>query len=111
MLDNKKNSLGTLSNCLVCGRSFGEKDLIALEKKTEKTIIHATCSKCNGSTLLFLFSGSKGLVSMGMITDLDRAEVKSKFGAYAISTDEVLDAHSMIDSCQGNLKKIFSDNI
>jgi len=97
MPNNKKNNIDTLAHCSVCQALFRKKDIITVEQQETRTVAHVTCFKCRTSTLLFFVASANGMLSVGMVTDLGRSEVKSKFGSYAISTDDVIAAHCLME--------------
>lgn len=95
-MGNKEKNLDSLAKCSVCGNNLEASNILILEEKDQKTTFHATCEKCASATVVFLSSNVSGLVSVGMATDLDAAEVKKVFGSMAISADEVIDVHQLV---------------
>lgn len=102
-MKNRNNNLDFLSKCSACGGELGAEALTVLEDGMQKTILHATCPKCQTSSIFFLSNNQAGMVTFGMVTDLDGQEVVSKFSGQAVSTDEVIDAHQFISEYKGDL--------
>lgn len=97
-MNGKTNNLEILSRCPICKSKFKPNDLSLVLEKEFKTIFHATCSKCQTSSLILLSSGSKGLLGVGIITDLDKSEVKKKLNTKAITADEIIDVYKLLKS-------------
>jgi hypothetical protein len=109
--DRHGNSLDFLSKCSFCGGDFNVENLVLLEEKEQKTTLHVTCSRCNTSAIFFLSNNQSGILSLGIMTDLDKDEVMQKFAKGAVSADEVIDAHQLISSKSSNLTELFKSNI
>ncbi|MFA6383395.1 MAG: hypothetical protein WCX17_03155 [Parcubacteria group bacterium] len=110
-MQNKNNNLDFLSKCSFCGGGFSVENLVLLEEQEQKTILHVTCSKCNTSAIFFLSNNQAGILSLGIMTDLDKDEVIQKFARGAVSADEVINAHQFISSKGENLIELFKNNI
>ncbi|HCP08989.1 MAG TPA: hypothetical protein DIT25_04295 [Candidatus Moranbacteria bacterium] len=105
MAKNKKDNSDFMSKCSFCGGEFGAQEMTVLEEKEQKTTLHATCRECKTSALFFISNGQAGLLSLGVATDLDKEEVKNKFSRFAVTADEVIDAHQLVS--QGDVAKLF----
>jgi folate-binding Fe-S cluster repair protein YgfZ len=92
-MKNKTSKLDLLSSCAVCRRKLTQTDISLVLDKMGKTIFHVTCANCRTSSLISLSNGQKGLLGIGMITDLDRYEVKEKLVMDAISVDEIIEVY------------------
>ncbi len=110
MAKNKNGNLDFLLRCSFCGNGLEQNELTILEKQDHKTILHVSCSRCGTSSISILSSNQAGIISLGMATDLDKDEVKSKFSKNTISADEVIDAHEFIESKRGNLMELIKNN-
>lgn len=95
-MQNKQNNLNFLAKCSFCNKKFVQSEMLLLNEQENKTIFHTTCSKCNTSTLVFLSSNEKGIVSVGMSTDLTGKDAKIFFGKEAINADEIIDMYQLI---------------
>lgn len=101
----KNKDLDLLAKCAACGSDLGKAGILLLEEKEKKTTFHVTCAKCNSASIIFMSNNQAGLVSVGMATDLDSAEVKKIFGQDAISADEVIDVHQLVTDKRQSLLK------
>jgi len=105
-MKNRNSNLDFLSKCSFCGGDFNADKLTVLEEKPQKTILHATCPQCQTSSIFFLSNNQAGIVTLGMVTDLDETEVAIKFSSQAVNADEVLDAHQFISGYKGDFLKL-----
>lgn len=103
-MKNKNDNPDLFSKCSVCGENFNQKDFALLENEDHRTVFHTTCSGCDTSFIMMVTSGQSGVVSLGMVTDLDGKEVLEKFKKEAISADEVIDAHQF--TSKGNFIRL-----
>jgi hypothetical protein len=95
-MKNKKDKLPFFVKCSFCNGSFSPEDLVVLEQSERQTVFHALCAHCHQAIIIFLSFTPGGLVSLGLITDLNREEARRFFGQEAVSADEVIDLHEFI---------------
>lgn len=86
--------LSSMAKCPICEKKYKKEDAIVLEAGQKRNTVHFTCQACRMSSLVFISQGQVGMVGVGILTDLDRSEVKSKFQKEAISADNVLNVHN-----------------
>lgn len=106
--DSNKNA-NALSECSLCKNPLRKCDITPVFDKNAKTIFHVSCSKCSACFLVMLVSDKKGLVSMGIATDLDKDEVKDKLRSKEIGADEIIDAYQTVNSGSDGIKKLLSN--
>lgn len=99
------NNLEDLVKCPICNKKYGQTKILVLEEDGNRTTLHLTCSNCKNSSLVFISSGKLGIVSLGMLTDLTRDEVKSLFKSEAISFDQVIEIHEYLKDFKGGIKE------
>ena len=95
------NNLDSLVKCPICNKKYGQTKILVLEEDENRTTLHLTCGECQNSSLVFISSGKLGIVSLGILTDLGREEVKSLFKSEAISTDQVIEVHKYLKDSGG----------
>lgn len=100
-LDNLK----PLMRCSVCNHKHETTKALLLEEQDGQTTFHLTCASCGVSTVVFVSTSQFGVVSMGILTDLEDDEVRSLFGNEAISSDQVLDVHTFLKEFKGGVKE------
>ena len=105
---NTNKSSDFLSKCSFCDSDFRAEDLTLLSENEQKTTWHVTCSKCFSSAIFILSSNPSGVIGLGVITDLDKNEVKEKFLKRAVNADEVIDMHQLVSS--GNFIELIKSN-
>lgn len=101
------DNLEHLSKCPQCSRKYRFNKALVLDEDEERTTFHLTCDNCQISTLVFVTVGQYGVVSLGIVTDLDRNEAKYLFRNEAISADHVIDAHQLLSRAEVSLNDLF----
>ncbi|MFH0969525.1 MAG: hypothetical protein V1804_03400 [Patescibacteria group bacterium] len=101
------NNLENLVKCPVCGRKYEQAKILVLEEEMNKTTLHVTCENCKISSIVFISSGKMGIVSLGMLTDLQQEEAKNLFKKEAISTDNVIEVHEYFKNYKGETRKFY----
>jgi len=100
------DNLEHLTKCPQCTKKYRFNKALVLDEKDDQTTFHLTCSNCHTSTLVFVSMGQYGIVSLGMITDLDREEAKKLFRNEAISANQVIDVHQYLKKFEGSVKDL-----
>ena len=100
-------NLQSLVRCLACNKSQHLKKMVVLDEEEKKTVLHVVCEECGGSSLVHLSVGQMGVVSLGMMTDLEQSEAKRLYRGAPISTDEVLTVHQILKKHTGDSSELF----
>lgn len=95
-MPNPVDNLEHLTKCPHCSRKYRFNKALVLDEEDDRTTFHLTCDNCQISTLVFVTAGQYGIVSLGIVTDLDRNEARYLFRNEAISADQVIDAHQLL---------------
>jgi hypothetical protein len=90
------NNLENLVKCPVCSKRYEQTKILVLEEEMNKTTLHVTCEKCKISSIVFISSGKMGIVSLGMLTDLQQEEARNMFKKEAISADNIIEIHEYL---------------
>lgn len=88
--------LNLLAKCPNCGRKHNNSKTHIIEQKGDMTTLHITCGHCNVSVLVLVSEGSIGLVSVGMMIDLDKEEVKRFISKDPVTVDEIIEVHKLL---------------
>lgn len=96
-MQGKGKNSDLMLNCSVCSGAIEDRSIILVDEKEARTIFHSTCQKCLTATLIFLSQTEKGMMSVGMATDLNRDEVQEMFSRNAISADEVIEVYRLVN--------------
>ena len=90
------NNLEYLTKCPLCNEAYDNSELIILEEEEKRTTIHLTCRGCKSSMLAVITVSQAGIVSMGMVTDINKDEARSLYNNDAISSDKVIEVHERL---------------
>jgi|WetSurMetagenome_2_1015567.scaffolds.fasta_scaffold1598786_1 hypothetical protein len=99
------NSLENLAKCPVCDNAKGSLKTMVIKEEEGKVTFHVTCSRCNSSSLVFVSMSKLGIVSLGMLTDINGTEAKNFLVQDAISADCVIEVHEFLKNFQGGTKE------
>lgn len=86
--------LKPLMRCSVCQHKHEPTKALFLDEYEGQTAFHLGCASCGVSTIVFVSANQMGMVSMGVLTDLEANEAKNLFVGEAISSDHVLGMHA-----------------
>ncbi len=89
--------INQLTPCPICEFQYSEKEITVLDEMRGRVIAHLTCRKCNSTSLVFVTGNQQGIVSVGVLTDLDKGEVESRFKSKPTSTNQVLDVYKYLN--------------
>ena len=92
-----------LIRCPVCNKKYRPAKMMVLDEDDKRTTLHLTCDACGASTIVFVSTGQFGVVSLGMLTDVERDEARKVFQGEVISSDHVLEAHTFLKHCEENI--------
>ncbi|NTW15542.1 MAG: hypothetical protein HGA38_04240 [Candidatus Moranbacteria bacterium] len=102
-------NLKPLIRCPVCQKRYDPAKVVLLSEDDRKTALHIACESCGISSLVFLSLGKAGAVSFGMLTDLDRDEVRSFYGREPISADDEISAYRFFREFRGGASECFRE--
>ena len=88
--------LDLLAKCPHCNRKHSNSKTAVIDQKGGRTTLFITCGNCNVSALILVSEGPMGLISLGMMIDLERDEVQKFIGRTAITVDEVIEVHKLL---------------
>jgi transcription elongation factor Elf1 len=98
-LDNLK----PLIHCPACNKEYRPAKILLLDQEEKRSTLHLTCDSCGASTLVYVSLSQYGVVSMGVLTDLDQSEAKGLFKEEPVSPDEVLEVHEFLKQHEGGV--------
>jgi hypothetical protein len=104
-MQNSINNLENLVKCPICNKKYGQTKVLVLEEEQNRTTLHVTCDHCKISSLVFVSSGKLGVVSLGILTDLNREEARNLFRGEEISADQVIEVHKYLKDFKGGISQ------
>ncbi len=85
-----------ISYCPLCESSYRPEAAHVLGEKEDSHLLHITCGRCSNAILALVLISSVGVSSVGLVTDLNFDEVHQFRRAGAVSTDDVIETHSLL---------------
>lgn len=80
--------------------------MLVLDENEKRTTLHLVCESCGASSMVFVSMGQFGIVSLGLLTDLEQSEAREVFQGEAISTDQVIEAHQFLKHYTGGVEAL-----
>jgi hypothetical protein len=96
-MDNLPINLRLVKNCPVCQREYQHTLVQILSENEYGLLTHVTCANCGAHLLTRLATMPQGVVGNSILTDLQADEVMGFISFEAISGDDVLQVHQMLD--------------
>jgi hypothetical protein len=88
-------------DCSVCGTNHSRSEISILGKREGAWLVRVSCSKCDTSITLLLYVGEK-------TSSLAAPTVARQPRRPALSFDDVLDAHELLESYNGDATRLFA---
>jgi transcription elongation factor Elf1 len=85
-----------LTKCPLCGSRYYGNGITLLEESDQQTTFHISCENCKVSFMVLVSAGQYGIVSVGMVTDLNKKEAKYFYKTDPISPDQVIEVHECL---------------
>ena len=101
-LENMQSFLG----CPLCSPKNQPTKVAILEEGAKRTVLHLTCETCAAKAVITVSMGQFGIMSMGVLTDLEQGEAKQVFKGEAVTSDQVLEVHQFLKDYQGGVQAL-----
>jgi len=99
-----QEGLKLMNQCPLCKKQYAPDDSSVLKTKQGTHLIHITCPYCRNAVLAMVVVTKVGLSSIGMVTDLNAADVLRLNNLPSLDEEELLHFHSFIK--ENNLFKV-----
>lgn len=99
-------NIKSLIRCTVCNHKYEPTKALLLDDRGEYTVLHVTCASCGVATVVFVSVGQLGVISMGVLTDLEGDEARSLLDKEVISSDDVLEMHAFLAHSGKSVKEL-----
>ncbi len=87
-----------ISYCPLCQASYSPRQTRVLGEKEDSHLLHIQCGNCSNAILALVLVSAAGVSSTGVVTDMNSDEFDIFKSAPAISTDDVIDAHHLLQN-------------
>jgi hypothetical protein len=85
-----------LTHCPFCSSQYSGKEVTMLEENEKQSTFHLSCSNCGVALMVFISTGQFGVVSVGVITDLNTSEARFFYKTEPITPDQVIEVHECL---------------
>ncbi len=80
-----------ISRCPLCNANYRMDDAQVVETSDESSMVYVECPRCRSSIVALVAMSGMGMVSLGMVTDMNREDVERFHAAAGMSSNELLD--------------------
>lgn len=87
-----------ISYCPVCEASYNPQEARVIGEKEDSHLLHIRCGSCANAIIALVLISAVGVSSVGLVTDLSFDEVNYFREASAITTDDVIDTHDLLNN-------------
>lgn len=94
--DRFEQYIAYLRECPVCKARYRKGKADHLYRQNNVQMVHITCPKCHNMLIAVLASSRMGVSSVGMLTDLNAADILRTQEENPVSEDDVLDFHELM---------------
>lgn len=101
------DNLQAMVRCMVCNKKHQPKAMVVLEEDEKRTALHLSCDGCGTASLVFLSLGQFGVMSVGVLTDLEHEEARTLYRAEEVSSDDVIDTHQFLKAYKGDISALY----
>lgn len=92
-----REALKFINRCPICSGIYDGKEARLFAKNDAATLVHLTCGQCASYFVAMVLIVGQGVSSVGMVTDLNFDDARRLYRVEPISTDEIIDAHELMD--------------
>lgn len=96
--DSWRKTLKLISRCPVCSHDYQSEAIRLFASGGEAKFVHFTCGSCNGYFMAMIMNISKGVSTVGMITDLSFEDLKKLHKISPLTVDETIEGYQFINS-------------
>ncbi|MDD2766744.1 MAG: hypothetical protein PHH40_03205 [Candidatus Moranbacteria bacterium] len=97
-------NLQSIIRCPVCNKKYKPAKMLVLDEDEKRTTLHLSCTDCGASSMVFVSMGQMGVVSLGILTDLEQSEARTVFLSETVSSDQVIEAHQFLKQYTGGVE-------
>lgn len=87
-----------ISYCPLCESSYNPQSANVLGEKEDSHLLHIRCGQCSNAIIALVLISTAGISSVGLVTDLGYDEVNRFKKAEAVSTDDVIEVHHLLNN-------------
>jgi hypothetical protein len=92
--------------CLECGRLYKREDFAMVHRWDEIWLLTANCPECNQASHVVIFMQLDA--ERDLATDLTPEELRHAGDWPAITADDILDVHALLEEFDGDFEELFA---
>ena len=105
-LPSNFNQTSFVSRCPHCDAEYNSDQVETVDQKDNVITVYLNCPQCKSSIIAAVLLSGMGLVSLGLVTDMTKEDVKRFKKSRDISSDDILILHQTLkEDSQDFIKK------
>ena len=97
-----REALKFIHKCPVCGASYAPECAQVITQKRAANLVHISCDACRGNFVALILATSRGISTIGMVSDLTYDDIGRAYMSEPIGVDELIEGRNFIN--QNNLE-------
>lgn len=106
-----KNNVKLVAYCPLCEQKFNPLEAQVLDERDEAYLVYFKCRKCYSSIVALVMANPWGLASIGLVTDLNNADLLRLRDSESVSDDDVLAMHVLMEKKDLTVKELINLSI
>ncbi|MBD3300201.1 MAG: hypothetical protein GF347_02510 [Candidatus Moranbacteria bacterium] len=95
---DKKDSFFQIPEvCPSCSSKYEQSKVNVINNSSETIVVHVTCPNCKTSVISNISINNMRVMAVGMLTDLEKKDLKLIRKKTAIDVDDVIEMHELIE--------------
>lgn len=79
--------------CPMCNAKEDMLTVLPVAQAQERMTMHVSCEKCSSAVVVFITQNDVGMMTFGVIVDVQGAEAQTFFNENPVGDDEVIEVH------------------
>ncbi len=90
------NNQHFISRCPFCSAEYDLDGSKVIGEEDDSTMVYVVCSECGSSIIAIVAMSGLGIVSLGLVTDMDEVDSKKFLKSDSISGDDILSIYELM---------------
>ena len=97
------NNQHFISRCPFCSAEYDLDGSKVIGEEDDSTMVYVTCSDCGSSIIAIVAMSGLGIVSLGLVTDMNEVDSKKFLQSNSVSGDDILSMYELMRASQPDL--------
>ena len=97
--------------CPLCNKKFNPLEAQIVDEREEAYLVYLRCRQCYSSIVALMMSNPLGVTSVGLVTDLNNADLVKLKDGESVSDDDVLAMHLLTEKSDLSVHEIINSSV